>query len=249
MKPRLLAWFSCGAASAVNAKIAVEYYRETYEVLIVNCDTRPSEDADNFRFSAECERWFGQRIIYLRNEKYDTVDDVFERERFMSCPRGAKCTTELKKKPRLQFTRPDDVNSFGFTFDEQSRLRKFSLRNPDLLLKWILVDRGIRKQDCFNSLREAGIELPRMYRLGFMNNNCPGCVKASSPWYWDMIRRHYPDVFARRCRQSREIDCRLVEIRHHKRIFLDELPPGPFFHRNELLSCGPECGSQMKLNV
>jgi len=36
----------------------------------------------------------------------------------------------------------------------------------------------------------------------------------------------------------------LVEIHHHERIFLDELPPGPFKkpRRKEPLSCGPECG-------
>ncbi len=240
---RILCWFSCGAASAVATKQTLKD-NPSREVLIVCCDTRPSEHPDNYRFSAECEKWFGQPIIYLRNADYDTINDVFERERYMSGIKGARCTTELKKIPRLRFAQPDDVNVFGFTFDEMKRVRGFRMRNPELFLKFPLVDHAITKQDCYEELRRAGIELPAMYKLGFDNNNCPGCVKASSPWYWDMVRANFPEVFARRCVQSRALGVRLVEIHHHDRIFLDELPAGPFRKRKkkENLSCGPECG-------
>lgn len=243
-KPRMLCWFSCGAPSAVAAKKCIELYSGSHEVLVVNCDTRASEHPDNYRFSAECEKWFGQPVIYLRNEEYATVDEVFDRTKYMAGVRGARCTTELKKIPRLSFARPDDVHVFGLTFDEMKRLREFKLRNPDLLLKWVLVELGLTKSDCLWEIKRAGIKPPEMYALGFDNNNCPGCVKASSPWYWSMIRKHFPDIFKRRCEQSRKLGVRLVEIRHHERIFLDELPDQPFNRprKKERLSCGPECG-------
>jgi len=240
---RVLAWFSCGAASAVAAKLSVEQHG----AIVVCCDTRPSEHEDNYRFSADVERWIGQPIVYIRNDDYETVDDVFERERFMASPQGARCTTELKKRPRQSYANPDDVHVLGFTADEAKRIRELESRNPDMRLWWVLQDAGLTKQDCLTMVRQAGIELPAMYQLGFNNNNCPGCVKASSPWYWDMIRTHFPEVFKRRCEQSRAIGCKLVEIRHHERIFLDELPPGPFVKRSENLSCGPECGIQTRL--
>lgn len=247
-KPRILCWFSCGAASAVATKKTLEYYGGHHDVIPVCCDTRPSEHSDNYRFSADCERWFGKPIVYIRNPQYETVDDVFERTRYMAGVAGARCTTELKKIPRLQFAKPDDTHVFGFTFDERARLRGFVMRNPELTLKWFLVEHGIRKVDCYTELQRAGIILPAMYLLGFDNNNCPGCVKASSPWYWDMVRTHFPAVFKRRCEQSRALGVRLVEIKHHVRIFLDELPPGPFKKRGkkENLSCGPECGAPTK---
>jgi len=226
----------------VATKKAIELYPYS-EVIPVNCDTRPSEHSDNYRFCEDCERWFGKPIIFIRSSDYKTVDDVFEKTRYMSGQRGARCTTELKKIPRLAFAQPDDVHVFGFTFDERKRVREFKSRNPDLLLRWVLVDHCITKEDCYEELRKSGIALPAMYRLGFDNNNCPGCVKSSSPWYWDMCRRHFPEVFKRRCEQSRAIGCRLVEISHHQRIFLDELPSGPFKkNKRENLSCGPECG-------
>lgn len=247
MKPRMLVWFSCGAASAVASKLALITQRDNYDVQIVNCDTRPSEHSDNYRVSGDCERWFGTSITYIRNEKYATVDEVFEQTGYMAGIAGARCTTELKKIPRLAFSLPDDVHVFGYCADkkEQKRAREFEARNPELRVRWLLIEEGITKQNCYEWLRDAGIILPEMYRLGFDNDNCPGCVKASSAWYWDMIRTHFPAVFKRRCEQSRKLGVRLVEIKHHVRIFLDELPPGPFKKRGkkENLSCGPECGS------
>lgn len=248
---RILTWFSHGAPSAVAAKKAINYLGDGNEVLVVNCDTRTSEHPDNYRFSTDCERWFGQPIIHISNPRYSTVDDVFEKERYMSGVAGARCTTELKKMPRMEFARPDDIHIFGFTVYEKDRAADLRQRNPELRLRFLLIELGLTKTDCFLELRKAGIKMPAMYELGFENNNCPGCVKASSPWYWDLVRRHFPEVFKRRCEQSRAIGCRLVEIHHHERIFLDELPIGPFRkpRKKENMSCGPECGLQQRLTM
>ena len=238
----MLVWFSCGGPSAVAVKKSIELYDKTYQVIPVNCDTRPSEHSDNYRFSQQVERWIGREIVYIRSDKYKTVDDVFEREKYMSGIGGARCTTELKKKPRLEFAWWNDIHVFGFTVDEVVRRNEFAIRNPDLFLKWVLIDLFLSKRDCLNILRAAGIEEPAMYQLGFDNNNCPGCVKAQSPRYWSMIRKHFPEVFKRRCVQSRAIGCKLVKL-NGVRIFLDELPEGEFVKGTcERISCGPECG-------
>lgn len=238
---RVLCWFSCGASSAVAVKESIRLYGDKYEVIPVLCDTRPSEHKDNYRFFMDCEKWFGREIVCIRNDKYDTVDDVFEKDKYMSGVNGARCTLQLKKKPRFSFAQPDDYHVFGFTFDEWRRRKEFVTRNPELLLLWPLFVSGIRKRDCFTILRKAGIADPKMYQLGFDNNNCPGCVKSASLWYWDMIRHHFPEVFARRCEQSRELGVKLIKI-GGVRVFLDELPHGPFKKKKENLSCGPECG-------
>lgn len=263
MSNRTIVWFSCGAASAVAAKQSIERWPER-EVVVVCCDTRPSEHPDNYRFSQDVEKWLGAQVVagpshaaaapriitYIKSAKFTTVEEVFEKTRYMAGVGGARCTTELKKIPRLEFAAPDDRHVFGFTFDEQKRVREFTKRNPELLLDWPLIDSRTTKKDCYRIISEAGIELPAMYLLGFDNNNCPGCVKASSPWYWAMVRKHFPEVFAMRCKQSRELGVRLVEIHHHERIFLDELPDREFkkFRKKENLSCGPECGGQIAMN-
>jgi hypothetical protein len=235
---RRLAWFSCGAASAVAAKLCVETYGVGCEV--VCCDTRSSEDHDNYRFSADVERWLGRPIVYIRSAKYTGVDDVIERRRYMSGVAGALCTVELKKFPREAFQQADDVHVFGYTAEERARAERFDDNNPSLRTEWLLIDRGVTKADTYRMLAEAGIEIPRMYRLGYGHNNCPGCVKATSPAYWNKIRTDYPDVFDRRCRQSRALGVKLVRIRG-VRAFLDELVPSDEPGDIEDIDCGPAC--------
>lgn len=238
MSNRVLAWFSCGAASAVAAKLAVEKYGDRCEV--VYCNTLASEHPDNVRFMTDVEQWIGKRVMVISSEKYTSVDDVFEKTRYMSGVAGARCTTELKKIPRRLYQHDDDTHIFGFTVEEQDRIDDFECNNPELNCEWILRDKFIRKVNCFDILSRAGVELPKMYELGFKNNNCIGCVKATSSAYWNLTRRHFPNVFEQRASRSREIGCRLARL-NGERIFLDELPPDAGGEM-ENVSCGPQCG-------
>ena len=56
---RVIAWFSCGAASAVAAKLAISKYDNVEVVRIIVRD----EDPDNERFAKDCEKWFGQPMV------------------------------------------------------------------------------------------------------------------------------------------------------------------------------------------
>lgn len=241
MPNRVVVWFSCGAASAVAAKMAMEDDYLTSEVVIVYCDTMRTEHPDNKRFFDECWTWFDRAITVIRSDKFQTVDEVFMARHYMSGPRGAPCTVEMKKIPRFRFQQPDDINIFGFTAEEGKRISRFEANNPELLLKWNLRDAGLSKEDCLTKLRDAGIKPPVMYELGFKNNNCLGCVKATSAKYWAMTRQHFPEVFQRRVEQSRKLGVRLARYRG-QRIFLDELPNEITRGRLENISCGPECG-------
>jgi len=234
---RRLVWFSCGAASAVAAKIAVDEYGAGCEVIY--CDTMATEHPDNARFFADVERWIGRSITVIRSDKYPSVDAVFERTRYMSGVKGARCTVEMKKLPREAFQRTDDIHVFGYTSDEQKRADSFENQNPALFVEWLLIDRGVSKGDCLIALQEAGIALPAMYALGFDHNNCIGCVKATSPGYWNRIRRLFPEDFERRAKQSRLLGVRLARV-NNVRIFLDMLPPEADAP-DDAIDCGPVC--------
>lgn len=44
------------------------------------------------------EKWFGQEIIILGNDKYNrSIYEVFKKTRYLKGPSGARCTGELKK--------------------------------------------------------------------------------------------------------------------------------------------------------
>lgn len=236
---RVISWFSCGAASAVAAKTAIELFPG--RVQVVYCDTMSAEHPDNARFFSDVEAWLGVPIIKIKSDKFASVDDVFEKRRYMSGRDGAICTAQMKKVPRFKFQQADDIHVFGFTADEKKRIRDFEKNNIDMELAWVLRDRQITKRDCYRILTGAGIALPAMYVLGYKNNNCLGCVKATSPAYWAKVKLDFPEVFARRAEQSRDIGCRLTRVKG-KRIFLDQLPDGNFGrYKMENISCGPEC--------
>lgn len=246
MNRRVIVWFSCGAASAVAAKLTTEKYPDCE---VVYCDTLATEHSDNARFFQDVERWIGKRVTVIKSAKYADIDDVFERERYMAGIAGARCTVEMKKVPRMVYQRPDDLHVFGYTVDEPKRIKDFRANNPELDLEWILRDRFIRKVDCYRILKEAGIALPQMYALGFEHNNCIGCVKATSPAYWQRVARHFPVEFQRRAKQSREIGARLVRV-DGKRVFLDEMNLSRRYEGGDGdIECGPYCaGDQQALN-
>lgn len=221
----IVVWFSCGAASAVAAKKTVEKYGAFNTIRIVN-NPVIDEGEDNPRFLKDCEKWIGVKIESCVNPSFPnaSIQEVFEKFRYMSGVGGARCTLELKKNARKNWESENEFDYIvmGFTSEESSRLARFRLTERDNVLN-VLGLYDLSKKRCMVKLNEAGIDIPEAYKDGFNNANCKGCVKATSPTYWNLVRLKYPDVFERRAKQSREIGCKLVKYKG-KRIFLDELP-------------------------
>lgn len=228
-EPEIWVWFSCGAASAVAAYLTIQQYGSKYRVRVIN-NPVTEEHADNLRFMADCEKWFGQPIERSVHRDYPNASavEVWARRMFMSGPKGAPCTDILKKKARGQFEENNgydwniDWMVFGFTADEQDRHNKFVLTERNNVLP-VLINAEMTKQDCIDFVTSHGIMLPFIYNLGFPNANCIGCVKATSPTYWNHVRKHFPLIFWQRALMSRIIGVRLVRYKG-QRIFLDELP-------------------------
>jgi hypothetical protein len=219
-------WFSCGAASAVAAKKTIEKYGNIANIRVFN-NPIEEEDEDNRRFLKDVEKWLGQEIEVVTSEKYPSAScvDVWDKRKFMSGPTGAPCTIELKKKVREQIERDNkiDWHVLGFTYEEATRHERFTLKERPNTLP-VLIEDNITKSMCYAIVQAAGIELPRIYKMGYPNANCVGCVKATSPTYWNHVRKMHPEVFEHRAKQSREIGAKLVRV-NNKRIFLDELDP------------------------
>jgi 3'-phosphoadenosine 5'-phosphosulfate sulfotransferase (PAPS reductase)/FAD synthetase len=219
-------WFSCGAASAVAAKLSLDKWGKDNKVSVLNNPIK-EEDDDNQRFLRDCESWLGIKIESVVNKKYPNQScvEVWDKRQFMSGPLGAPCTQELKKKARQDWEvgNKPDYTVLGFTSEETKRADRFRLTERDTLLT-PLIESNLTKEDCFRIIQQAGIELPRIYKLGYPNANCIGCVKAGSATYWNLVREKHPEVFEQRSSQSREIGSKLVYYQG-KRIYLDELPP------------------------
>tara|TARA_R100000426_G_C4819206_1_gene109746 strand:+ start:234 stop:998 length:765 start_codon:yes stop_codon:yes gene_type:complete len=236
-------WFSCGAASAVAAKKTLELYRDC-DVTILNSPIA-EEDDDNRRFLSDVEKWLNKEIKIVKSDKYvsQSAVEVWETKRFMSSIAGAPCTVELKKYPRQNYEQENKVdwNVLGFTVEEKNRAERFMLTERDNLLP-VLINENISKVTCMEIINSAGISLPRVYKMGYPNANCIGCVKATSPTYWNLVRKTHPSVFDHRAKQSRDIGVKLTRV-NGERIFLDELDPNAFGEaiKDHLYECGLFC--------
>lgn len=231
-KGRRILWVD-GVNSAVMAHFAL---MDDPDAIPAHCDLGESVHPDSHRFINDLEQWFGKEIIRIRSEQYATIDEVFEKRRYLSGINGAPCTGEMKIVPRLNFQLPSDIHFWGYTADKRDakRFERMLAEHPLLNQRAPLIEVGLKKKDTHAILKQHGIKRPWVYEIGMPNGNCPGCVKSPSPNYWSLIRKHFPEVFARRCDQARRFGARLVIIGRTKsedgkvkniRCFPDEIPP------------------------
>ena len=158
---------------------------------------------------------------------------------------GARCTGELKKIPRLEFQSRNDLQVFGFDRNEKKRADRFVENNPFVDAWFPLIESNITKKQCIDIVSKAGIDTPAMYKMGYRNNNCIGCVKGQAG-YWNKIRKDFPDVFDRMAKMERKINAAICKSYagdgKRKRIFLDELPEDMGRYSDLDISCGLFCG-------
>jgi hypothetical protein len=239
---RLLVWFSCGAASAVAAKMISEMDLDM-PVEYLYCDTLAYEHPDNARFLHDVKKWIGHEIKLLKpadfNGGYTDIFDVFDRRHFLNGQHGAQCTVLMKKVVREKYSTPDDVHVLGYVAEEAGRAQRFMDANIGVDTRFILVEKGITKRRCLFMVQEAGIELPAMYKLGYRNNNCIGCVKGGMG-YWNKIRVDFPEAFERMAKEERKLGASCING-----LFLDKLEPGRGnYTGEEHLECGLFCSPE-----
>jgi len=218
---RVVSWFSCGAASAVATVLAAVQHEGVEAVYCRVVEEHP----DNLRFLDDFSNCFGIPVKIIINEKYQgSAINTFKSRRYIKDQKGgAPCTFSLKKEMRRSYQLPNDVQVFGYTSEEQDRANRFLDANNDVNEWFPLLENNLTKQDCLYLVKSAGIELPMMYRLGYNNNNCIGCVKGGMG-YWNKIRRDFPDRFNEMAKVERMIGFAINKDRKGM-VFLDDLSP------------------------
>lgn len=145
------------------------------------------EDADNYRFLDDTERYFGIPIIRIV-EGRDIWQVMFD-ERAITLPVGktrvAKCSIKLKREPIDQWIeahyRPDEcVQVTGLGWAEPHRIADF-IKAKAPYETWHPLNESPYVDNCLIEQKWAarGIRAPRLYEQGFSHANCGGfCVKA-----------------------------------------------------------------------
>lgn len=192
----VVCWFSGGITSAVACKKAIELFgKESCVSLFI--DTK-NEDADTYRFMNDCSKWFGIPIDTISNDKYKSIQEVWRKYKGLNFAHGAICSSELKREVRLKWQKEHNYmyQVFGFDIDETKRAKAFTLNYGDSNPIYPLLLHGLSKKRCIEIVQDAGINIPRAYRLGLHNNNClgTGCVQGGIG-YWQKIQRELPELF------------------------------------------------------
>lgn len=197
IRRRIVSLFSCGAASAVATWLVLQE-KPTIPVRAFNTWIK-QEHPDNERFRRDCRKWLGIPIESERHPGYDgDIIQVFKSQKFIKNSGGAVCTRVLKREYGNARLLPGDQVIIGYTADEQERFDTYIDANADMDVRAPLIEYGLSKADCLALLTKQGITLPIMYLLGYLNNNCIGCVKGGKG-YWNKIRVDFPDYFEQMC--------------------------------------------------
>lgn len=215
---KTVAWFSAGVSSAVATKLLIG---EIDEIIYTHIE---DQHPDTMRFVKECEQWFGKsvKIVQSHLQNVDTACRMAGGKGYINGPGGASCTHRLKRLVRLEWekSQKDDLRYvWGIDAEEADRATKLLDNMPTYEHVFPLIDRGLSKADAHQALVACGIRRPEMYDLGYVNNNCVGCVKGGMA-YWNKIRIDFPEVFAKRAKMERIIGATCI-----KGVYLDELDP------------------------
>lgn len=232
--------FSCGATSAVAAKLVCEKFANVTVIRAKLLEEHP----DNDRFCADVSAWIGRPIKTVADEKYGgSAMEVFRRHRFIKSRNGAKCSRVLKRDVIEPHVYQYSLQVYGFHAGEADRAVDFQELNSDQEIWTPLIDAGLDASDCLAIIQRAGIELPAMYRLGFNNNNCIGCPKGGKG-YWNHVRKHFPDQFEAMAALQDELGegSFFWPGDDGRRISLRQLQPDAGDHKEPVIECSIFCG-------
>jgi 3'-phosphoadenosine 5'-phosphosulfate sulfotransferase (PAPS reductase)/FAD synthetase len=193
---KIICWWSGGITSAVACKTALDLFGGKNQCRVIMIDTG-NEDEDTYRFKIDCEKWFKQPIEVITEigKDYESIQDVWTKHKSLNVATGAICSTQLKRRVREKWQDQNeyDYQIFGFEFDKKECNRAIGLHKNHPKAKGIypLLMMAYDKDDCLRIVQDAGIEIPKMYQLGFRNNNCfkTGCVQGGIGYWqrWNVI--------------------------------------------------------------
>ena len=231
LKQLKVCWLSAGVSSFIAGYLAKNVNKYIY-IDIEN------QHEDSMRFIKDCEKVLGKDIEILKSP-YRNVQNVILSQRYVNGPGGAKCTQILKRRVRkeweYQYRDSDITYVWGFDVNEKKRADRLLESMPEFKHEFPLIDKGFTKSNSHALLERLGIKRPKMYDLGYSNNNCVGCVKGGMG-YWNKIRKDFPEVFKRMAEIEREIGHSCI-----KGIFLDQLDPNRGRANEVIPDCGIAC--------
>ena len=245
MEKLKVCWMSAGISSFIAGYLAKDVDRFIYIDI-------EDQHEDSIRFIKDCEKILGKEIEIISSKQYKNVDQVIRAFGMFKNPYSqyAPCTDVLKKRVRKEWEEQhknyEITYVWGFDYNEQHRAEIMNETMIEFNHEYPLIEKMLLKQDAHAMAHRLGIKRPEMYNIGFKNNNCIGCTKGGM-WYWNQIRKYFPEVFEQRAKLEREIGYAMLKDQTTgKPIFLDELDPSRGRKEDEI---NQDCGVMCYLNL
>lgn len=227
-------WFSTGISSFIACYLTKDIDKIIYTHV-------SNQHPDSLRFLHDCEKILDREIEIIQSDRFNSVEDVIRKKKYISSPHGAPCTVALKKEVRKKWERENPgfhCYVWGFDLNEKSRAERTEQAMSGYEHEFPLIENGLTKEDCHGMAEKLGIKRPVMYDMGYPNNNCIGCVKGGMG-YWNKIRVDFPEVFESRAKLEREIGHSCING-----TFLDELDPNAGKNKVVVEDCSILCHLQ-----
>ncbi|HLG26516.1 MAG TPA: hypothetical protein VI423_01890 [Paenisporosarcina sp.] len=187
-----IVFYSGGIGSWMTAKRVIAQHGKE-NVILLFTDTL-IEDEDLYRFINETVKEMDVQYEYIADGR--TPWEVFKDVKYLGNSRLAQCSHVLKQKPADKWIKanykPDECLLYlGIDWSEAHRV-KSPTKNwlPYTVLFPMCEEPYLTKQDMLDELQRLGIEIPKLYKLGFSHNNCGGgCVRAGQGHFVNLLKQ------------------------------------------------------------
>lgn len=161
------------------------------DVVAVFCDVL-NEDDDLYRFLVDIECEFNIEIIVLKDGR--TPVELAKEENFLYNSRVANCSKILKSRIFNKWLKTIDEECtlyFGIDFTEKHRCDALIKNYSKYKCEFPMCEPPyLYKNEMLELLKQDGIKIPRMYKLGFSHNNCRGmCFKAGIGHFKNLLEK------------------------------------------------------------
>lgn len=231
-------WFSAGVSSFIAAYLS----KDVDKIIYTHID---DQHEDSLRFVHDAENILN-REIEITQSKYKSVNEVAMAMGFIKAPYGAPCTNILKRRVRKEWERQNPGRHtyvWGLDLTERDRANRLAENMSEYDHEFPLIKKMITKEEAHGICGKLGMKRPKMYDLGYRNNNCIGCVKGGMG-YWNKIRIDFPEVFLGRAKLERKIGFAILKDQNGP-VWLDELNPNRGRIGDEIMM---DCGIMCEIN-
>lgn len=192
-----IVFYSGGIGSWMTANRVIEKCGKE-NVILLFTDTL-IEDEDLYRFLDETAKDFGIPLTQI--EEGRTPWEVFKDSRWLGNSRLAQCSHVLKQKTaekwiKANYQPKECVLYLGIDWTEEHRTKAPRKNWSPYQVEFPMTEAPyLSKQDMLSELKKRGIEVPRLYNLGFSHNNCSGmCVRGGQGHFIHLLKT-FPDRY------------------------------------------------------